>query len=266
MRKYLLPCLLLTLIAVVIASCGKDDTTRPLPPRVDSLAWRFPATSSFIYGTWPLGVGEPLPMLLFSYRDGKPYLRTGGSIGILDQYSRLVYDSVAYSGNSLITIVTITRHYRGTEINMPLSRRDIILENGRITHQITEKDTSFYYYDGNRIARREIRSQHHIIKQQFHFNLSGNLEKVNTTDSSITANMVFTNTEETFGGYDNAPNPLRQRFLAIWEDLFYRSLSVNNYTQYHSETHTPGSSELPATVNIVNTFYYHNDGTLDFTR
>ncbi|KAA2240825.1 hypothetical protein F0L74_32335 [Chitinophaga agrisoli] len=271
-RTYLLPYLLLTFAAIVMVSCGKDDVARPQQPRIDSLHSRFVLNASaFNYSILPIGAvptGDPFPMVLFSYRDGKPYLRTGYGIelGFINvRYSRLVYDSVAYNGNSLITTITITRHYRGTDINMPPRQRDIVLENGRMLQQITEKDTTRYYYDGNKLSRREIRSKSHRVTQQFYFNLSGNLEKVTSRDSSNYDNALLGTTEETFSGYDNSPNPFRQRFLMIWEDLFYRSLSVNNYTQYNMVTYTPGI-DIPAMTNIVSTFYYRNDGTLDFTK
>lgn len=204
----------------------------------------------------------------FEYAGDKVLKRIGGfvpvasSSGWSGHYTEDVYDTVQYLNKKTIRIFT-TDNFE--ELNVSPSGREITLENNRMVRKITatnletgeDADTIFYFYDAqNRIERTEQHFEWSILTRTYTFNEAGNLTKISGV-RKYRDGEVITTTEETFGGYDNKPNPLKG--LCLWQDYFYRSLSNNNFTSY---TYISGSTE--ETRNW--TLSYDNNGNVDYSR
>lgn len=118
--------------------------------------------------------------------------------------------------------------------------REIAFEKGLMKSKIsaknlasaTEADTIFYFYNSSKQLERTEQRLHGVkIIRHYFFDDRGNLEKISGEKWILYTGTLADTTEETFGGYDDHPNPLKGMY--IWSDLFYRSLSNNNFSTYH---------------------------------
>lgn len=269
------PYLYLAVITVMaIFSCGKSDNAQPETPPVDSLYAKFilPVAHGF-YATTTTGTVMYNPggsiMIGFNYLNGRPNVRTGGwlpiavSSGYSYIFSPLVYDTVVYNGNN----VTLTTHYHGPDIIMDPNQRNLLLENGRLKRIIKAPDTTYFYYNAkNQPAKTETFSRGAHITRNFVFDNSGNLQNVKSTSVSRYDDQVVYQEEETFTGYDNKPNPLKG--LWLWDDLYYRTLSANNFSAYTYNQSTLQNGQVVATAHQQSSIplFYTAAGQLDCTR
>jgi|GEM_PF-2056482 len=270
------PYLYLAVITIMaLFSCGKSDNPRPETPPVDSLYYKFMigndySVSPVTGGSGPILLpGSANPMAGFTYQAKKPVRRSGGILtiagagGYMYMFSPLVYDTVVYNGNH----ITITTHYNGTDLVMAPNQRDIELENGRIKWRAKGRDTVYYYYGSdNRITRTESRNTMVKKVRTFEFDSHGNLNKTTRTTTDLEDNTVTIQEEETFTGYDTKANPLKN--LWQWDDLYYRSLSANNFTGYSYKENVFQNGKI-VSVNTQQTnitLYYTTNGQLDCTR
>lgn len=204
----------------------------------------------------------------FEYTGDKVIKRIGGFVAVASSggwsghYTTDVYDSVQYLSKNTIRIFT-TDNFE--ELNVSSNEREITLEDGRMVRKITAtdletgegSDTIFYYYDAqNRIKTTEQHFEWFVIKKTYTFDAAGNLTKILGVKEYWDGEIGAT-TEETFGGYDDRPNPLKG--LCLWQDYFYRSLSNNNFTSY---TYTSGSTEETKNWTLV----YDSDGNVDYSK
>ena len=204
----------------------------------------------------------------FEYSGDKVIKRIGGFIaipvssGFSWRYTEDIYDSVRYLNRNTIRIFTADNF---EELNVGLNEREITLEGGRMVRKITSRDldtgknadTIFYYYDSqNRIKTTEQHFEWFVITKTYTFDAAGNLTKISGVKEYWDGEIGAT-TEETFGGYDDKPNPLKG--LCLWQDYFYRSLSNNNFTSY---TYISGSTEEAMNWNLV----YDINGNVDYSK
>ncbi|SEK46419.1 hypothetical protein SAMN04488505_101248 [Chitinophaga rupis] len=267
------PYLYLAVITVMaIFSCGKSDNPQPQTPPVDSLNAKFllPVSHGFYSSTGPVMFSPGgSTMMGLSYLNGRPNVRTGGLLAIATSggfsyiFSTLVYDTAVYNGNN----VTLTTHYHGTNVIMDPNQRNLLLENGRLKRIVKAPDTTYFYYNAkNQPIKTETFSRSVHITRSFVFDNSGNLQSVKSSSTSRYDEQVISQEEETFTGYDNKPNPLKG--LWLWDDLYYRTVSANNFSGY---TYTQsilqngqvvGNSHQQSTIPL----FYTATGQLDCTR
>jgi len=271
---YTRPCLCLAAaFLLTMLSCGKSDTPEPSITPVDSLNMKFlvHTSSSFFTVTTAPGSITPgtLPITAFTYGNNRVLTRSGGVITIATSsgysfiYTPLIYDTVVYNGNN----VTITSHYRGTDITVSPDQRDLLLESGRLQRIVKAPDTVYFSYtSSHQLVKAETFGKNDIITRNFIFDSKGNLQQVTSTDKRRNGGSTEMHEKITFSGYDNKPNPFKG--LWMWEDLYYRSLSANNFAAYSYEQQTIQDQQVIAvTTQQTNlTLYYNSNGTLDWTR
>lgn len=225
------------LIAGSLIACRKKSGVSPqdLPPATDSIQGKYMIFDAGGIGYTP-GTGSNG---YFSFQGNRISRRNGGFLpaplsgAMSGPYSKDVYDTVIYQQNRII----LETRTNVSGIIMPVNKRELILENGRIAKKIyhsnisDHKDTALYFYAaGNRISRKEIRYSDRTQVQVFTFDAQGNLQKIKTTlqiSGQTTPNWTA---EESFFNYDTRPNPLKGYWM--WDDLYYRSLSTNNFAKY----------------------------------
>lgn len=235
MPRQIIPFILLAFC--VATACRKKSGVSPkdLPPTMDSIQG--------IYMIFDAGGISYVPGVsnnaYFYYQGDRITRRNGGLLpppantamgGI---YSKEVYDTVLYQGNRII----LETRTRAGGVAVPVNKRELILENGRVVKKIyfsnlsDHKDTAFYFYDAaNRISRKELRNTDRTLTQVFTFDQQGNLQSIRSTlqiDGQAKPNFVE---DESFQHYDNRPNSLKGYWM--WDDLYYRSLSRNNFSRY----------------------------------
>jgi len=248
--------------SVLYVACSDSDDVQPRPK---------PGSISAVY-LIDKETHTPLNVVggnsKFEYTGDKVIKRIGGFVAVASSggwsghYTTDVYDSVQYLSKNAIRIFTADNF---EELNVSSNEREITLEDGRMVRKITATDletgegadTIFYYYDAqNRIKTTEQHFEWFVITKTYTFDAAGNLTKISGVKEYWDGEIGAT-TEETFGGYDDRPNPLKG--LCLWQDYFYRSLSNNNFTSY---TYTSGSTEETKNWTLV----YDSDGNVDYSK
>ena len=248
--------------SVLFVACSDSDDVQPRPqPKSISAAYLIDKELH----TPPNVIGGNSK---FEYSGDKVIKRIGGFIavaasgGFSGRYTENIYDSVQYLNKNTIRIFATDNF---DELNVGSNEREITLEGGRMVRKITARDletgkdadTIFYYYDEqNRIKTTEQHFEWFVITKTYTFDAAGNLAKISGVKKYWDGEIRAAG-EETFGGYDNKPNPLKG--LCLWQDYFYRSLSTNNFTTY---TYTLGSTE--ETKNW--TLFYDSNGNVDYSK
>ncbi len=204
---------------------------------------------------------------IFDFADNRPAKRAGGYLffsgGSTGRYVTGIYDTVEYlSPNNIV----LTSKVNIEGVRVRLFKRIITVENGLVTKKITfddltvnnNADTICYFYDERRKLKRTVQFfKWNTIERDYFFDSSGNLQNIKGVKKSRDDGFVFYTSEETLGGYDDRPNPLKG--LSLWEDLLYRTLSNNNFTAY---TYKSGTSEEIRNFSLA----YGGNGNVDFSK
>lgn len=264
-RNVLLFATLLTLFAT---ACKKDHNTVVTSfTRVDSLSFHYLLGD----GTFTLGTITTVPTLPigaalthFEFQGDKITGRVGGNMtlttsdGPVSVFSNAIYDTVTYDGNT-ITITTKARENAG--FSVPPNTRVITMINGSIQKQTSDADTTYYYYDGNNINRTENYSKNKQLTRRYTFS-KNNLTTITTTSTERADNSISSTTTETLSGYDTKANGLKS--YGIWNDIYVRSLSKNNFNKYESVT-LQGGTPL-STSSSTFTIVYKSNGEVDYSK
>ena len=224
---------LLVIITAAAFGCRKGNSG-PGELKVDSIGMQYLIAPSNPYPV--SGIPEVRAKLYFV--DGAIVKRSGvrQSVWTFD-VNDAVFDTLMYSKSELII-----EHHPGP-LNATISNRwHITLKNGKPVQRISYQnnqgqymvtDTADYYYNAKQqIEKIEsnytvFNSRNKVIKQ-FYFDANNNLSRVSTV--YYVDNKLWSTTVEEFVKYDNAKNPLKQ--LWMWDDIYYRSLSANNFAEY----------------------------------
>jgi hypothetical protein len=228
-----------TLAILVIGICAcQDDEPRAVKP-LDSYDPQFMFYPNYLQRI-------PLTPILIEYNSkGNVSRRTGGILYFSDPSQGVfpeIYDSISYEQN----VITIERkdHFLLT-LNDPFQRK-IVTSDNRIEMIVKPsfdirtpvfQDTIFFFYNSAGTLDKTIERSWRIDRdpalyryedvRQFFFE-SQNLVRIDGERTSRTGQI--TTTTEHFEGYDDAKNPAYR--LGIFEEVFYRSLSKNNFTRY----------------------------------
>ncbi|MBC31503.1 MAG: hypothetical protein CMH48_11740 [Muricauda sp.] len=211
---------------------------------------------------------------IFRNEGGQITKRTGGiynpnvapETGISYFYDDSISDEVIYDENKII----IEKLSNNPELDIPVFKRTFILDsNNNIIQKIIETsdpvktDTLDFEYNLNGKISKILYKTLTIPKESsFYYNNNENLDSIVTVEYDEELDRTI-KTRERFENYDSAENPIKE-FL-IFEELFYRSLSKNNYSLYWFEvfTTTPSSSSFSSTYREWN-LKYDADGNILF--
>ncbi len=250
------------LLLFTIYSCSKtnsESVNYPAPYQIDSISGNYLMDPNayeydFLVSNEPIRIHFTYRNGLFSTREGAfislPYFTGYGSF-----YASYVYDTLIYSGNT-ITIFTRTRN---KAYNPPPGPRVITLENGSIRTITTPSDTLYCYYNNKQLVRSEQFFRNKKTVRNYLFDGKGNLQEIDLTDyyrGDGTA--MGTWSKETFGRYDSARNTLKG--FGLWNDLFIRSLSENNFRADTTINSNQAWSEAWWTL------YYDSKGNVDYSK
>lgn len=268
--------ILIMMLPLTFLACRKSDTA-PAASAVDSMRMQYLLSS---LERQPLGgsvIIDPAtgvaPQVYFTYVDGKAARRDGGFMSVpmgagwAYKYTRDIFDVATYYRDSVI----IRADDLLPNINVTPNKRKLILENGRLRYRIyysgpdlSDTDTiKISYNSSGKVSQAESFFNLSYTVKTFTYNAAGNLTQVNGSTYARDTNQKLRETVETFEGYDNSANPLKQ--LWLWDDLFYRSLSNNNFTKFSfMETQLDASGTLIATNRSTAawTFKYDNKGRI----
>lgn len=230
----------------------------------------------FIKANGPYATGRDLLAISkFEYNASGVKKRSGSYLAIpggydYNSYTDQVYDTVIYKGPQKLLLQSKNNlgsgvknpNYWEFDIDQerPLKRISFVYSGG----SYFAADTAMYFYDGNkRIQKIEhhntVQGNSYLYTKTFYFN-NGNLERIDGVYLQQ-PNTIFYSTEERFSAYDQTSNPLKD--LWLWDDLFYRSLSVNNFANYVYTRHDDKGNLLDSTNSTV-LLHYKADGSISY--
>ena len=225
--------------------------------------------------------------VLINYNNSKIVRRIGGIMatasgsGMSGYFSKIIYDTIIYNGNTIENYNKIfpTPNLTGTAPNRKLINLN---SNNQIVSKIYYKqdlnlydnDTLDFEYNGlNKISRISNTTYSNLnFEKLFFYNSNNNISSIITKYYSYNysgTNIIqeYTYKEiETFGDYDNAPNPFIP--FVIFDETFNRSLSINNYRTYNYEKYLYplSTNQLVNSYTINYNLNYDSDGNAIFTN
>ena len=172
------------------------------------------------------------------------------AVGFKYFFSEKIYDELTYQDNTII----IEKKSMDSDLVIPTCKRTLIFdENQKIIQKTIETsapdktDTIDFQYNVNGKISKILYKGPNIPKEtSFYFNNNENLDSIVTIEYELESDKTI-KTLERFENYDSAENPIKELF--IFEELFYRSLSRNNYSLHWFEVFitTPSSSSFSST-------------------
>ncbi len=208
----------------------------------------------------------------------RPIKRIGGLITISQQtgynyaYSEDFYDELSYD-NNVLTIISKLNSDLGYTIAE--NRRVFVLNGNKIDTKLefvneNHTDTLNYYYENGKLKKIVANCPvigGEIYHRNFYYNQQENLDSIVTRDFVWDENdqpfidyNSLKRTVELFSDYDNSNNQTKD--LMIFDELFYRSLSENNFSSYKKTTYTE-TGEIEDQEQRNWTLYY-NGNDVDF--
>ncbi|MBK0401742.1 hypothetical protein I5M27_02020 [Adhaeribacter sp. BT258] len=190
---------------------------------------------------YPLNVFMgPEPLVTLSYNaNGQVSKRQGGFIqinpntGFGSAFRPELYEDITHKGREII----ITQ--KDPELNFGNEPKRVFLNFYGQIHKIIRHnamntshpyDTTLFFYAGHRLSYTQHKDRNISTIKRFFFDAAGNLQKTETLSfDHYLQDTIYTETE-TFGDYDQAPNQLKS--LAIFEEVFLRTLSNHNFRSY----------------------------------
>lgn len=253
-------------LMVILVSC--DDNPVVISPKLSSYY--------YAYMQYPLSAKDNPDtdnLVKLDYNGDKVIKRTGGLLAISPttgfdyMYSELLYDNIIHSENQIII-----RHYIQGDDSATLLDESIIEMDSQ--YRIAKKsifdtysnrtDTIFYSYNSDgiliqSIQKRPFSSTFISESSLYYYNENSNLDSV-VTNRTI-ENEFVGKTREIFSHYDGSSNPLKK--LGIFEEIFYRSISVNNYSLYQMYEYDEENNRIKEEERSWS-FSYDKAGNIEF--
>lgn len=242
-------------IIVLFVGCSNNDEQNSidninyLEVNIDEYNYNFNEVLQFNYTSTPFNV-------LFEKINGNIVKRKGNRIsvnansGSLTNFTYNIYDTI-YKENNKITIFKKIIPFNGITA-VALDKKEIILHNdGKIYYKInynqeysnSDNDTIYFNYSNQKIIQTYSKNYGYKTKQSdFYYNSNENLDSIVTKfyqyDNQLNQVVQIPTREvETFEQYDNSNNPFST--LTIFDDMFKRSLSKNNYSNHKITQYNP---------------------------
>jgi hypothetical protein len=181
---------------------------------------------------------EPLVTLSYNAK-GQVNKRQGGFIQINPNsgfgavFRPQLYEEISYRGRE----VSITQ--KDPDLTFSNEPKRVFLNHlGQVVKIITNNamnyshpyDTTMFYYAGPKLMFTQHKNRSIATTKRFIFDSTGNLQNTETLSfDHYGQDTIYTETES-FGNYDQAKNQLKS--LAIFEEVFLRTLSKNNFRSY----------------------------------
>jgi len=181
--------------------------------------------------------------------NNRPIKRIGGLLATPPQtgfnfiFSPDVYNEITYDNNNA-TIISKLNSAQGYTIAE--NKKIFEFDNGKIVKKtiVNTNEIIQFVYEQNRISKLISKKNNLVTSQSdLYYNQNGNVDSIVTrgaTWNNITSNYEIdfnskVKTVEVFKDYDNKANPTKN--LMIFDEIFPRSLSKNNYSSYENKSY-----------------------------
>ncbi|MEL7589273.1 MAG: hypothetical protein AAGU19_21345 [Prolixibacteraceae bacterium] len=226
------------LILMLLFGCGKEDVEPQLPKiyeyRVNSML--YPIKASHISSKVKLNYDKDSRIV---HRIGD-LISVNPNSGVSYVLSENIADTLIYKGNSIV----ITKHIVTGENWLTSYRRELLIKDGMLVRKVFDDDyygmdyygvndfdTVLYYYNGyKQVEKTSALNPYRQMDSKFKYDENGNLSMVVSETYYRDTNDTFYKDTLRFSDYDNSPNLTKE--LILFEECFFRSLSVNNFRKY----------------------------------
>jgi len=245
-NRHIAAILLSIFTSLLVVSCQTND---PEEIELSNNIQNFEAYY-YLYMHYPDGVlsGSSVIANIQYDNQNRPIKRIGGllplpgSTGFNYIFSNNYYEEIVYGNNEISLTVKVSLSNFSDQLKTIFKT-----ENGKIVKKINidpyVNDTIEYYYNNDRIIKSIRKKQLPVSDTKYYYNSVGNIDSIvsrplsyNTVSQTWQVNLSNKiKTVQTFKDYDNSPNPTKK--LMMFEEIFYRSLSENNYRSYESKSY-----------------------------
>lgn len=257
--------------SLILINCQTDDTleneSQNNIPNFENYHFRY-----MDYPNAVIPGGNGMVKIEYDHQN-RPVKRIGGlaalpaSVGYTHMYSSTYTEEVTYGNNEISLFV------KSTDPNYFPDRLKTVFktENGKIIRKVevnvnypNANDTLNYYYIDDKIVRSNRKKIFPVSESRYYYNSAGNIDSIvarpytydDATQTWEVDHVTNYRTVQTFKNYDHSFNPTKK--LMLFEEIFNRSLSNNNYRSYESKAYDFNGSVLQYfTWNW--TFNYAND-------
>lgn len=248
-------------------SCGKEDI--PIQPKEQLLEAYY---LNFMH--YPYNLLSTSSIAYIEYNeDNKIIKRKGGLLemnpttGYTYFFSDEIFDELSYQTNK----ITVEKKTTSTVYQIPKFKRFYSLNShGKIVQKITEtennKDTINFNYNAiGQLISSKLEKKYFPAESFYYYNEQKNLDSIITKSYflSSTGISLIGKTLEIFKNYDNTSNPTAH--MMFFEEIFYRSLSLNNYSTYLKIDFDKNHNQISATESNWY-FIYDEDGNIRFDK
>lgn len=258
---------------VALMSCGEDDGPKTVNEPINRYYYGY---MHYLPGIMP-NTPKEKNLVTLEYENGRIVRRTGGIIssapatGYMHSFSDAVYDTLVYSGDQLVI------DKRAKPFLNELFKRTIRYSGEKMVQRVTERqlpiytDTTDFFYDSSgKLIRSVTRglyfplggSSPYQLESNYYYNGDTNLDSIVSLGSG--SPLVMAHAVDVFTEYDQAANPLKG--LMIFEEIFYRSLSENNYTSYKKKIYHPETGAVTVLAERTWDLRYDDEGQVLFDQ
>jgi hypothetical protein len=257
------PGILLVVLLILAMSCAYDELARTRD--MDQYHVRF-----MLY---PVGFLIPLdepPIVRLTFNEQRQIVKRSGGLVPSSYFTGFdyifmgeVYDELTYGKD----VITIQRKEGPSGLDLAYTKY-IYFRGDKILRMVVLNPTTevitYPYYNAAGLIFKTVETTWRNVNGEFVYQNTivkdliyegGNLIRVEGTQTDAINNR--TTTLELFSEYDAAPNPTTN--LRIFDEVFYRSLSKNNFRKYSLERRN-SSGNVFATRNSSWELTYDNDG------
>lgn len=191
------------------------------------------------------------------------FLEINPASGYYKMFSDEILDELSYSTNKII----IEKKTSSTQYQIPIFKRVITLNNnGKIIQEITEtennkKTVDYQYNTAGRLFCSKFENEYSTNETVYYYNVQKNIDSI--VAKSYSDQLYTGKTVEIFKDYDDVSNPLKHLFF--FEEIFNRSLSLNNYASYEKLLFDKNNT-LQSAYETKWTFTYDEKGSIRFDK
>ena len=186
------------------------------------------------------------------------FREVSSSTGFDHEYMNDLFDLVSYDANTIV----LERQTSGT-YSLPDFKRTITTDGNKLVSKLIQRsdpeseETVFYEYTGELLTRSYINPAETEVF--YYYNDMNNLDSIVTQDyfpdGTKDGRIV-----ERFFDYDSFPNAAKDLFM--FEEIFIRSLSANNFRQYSRIRYLDNGSQASTPVEIAWDFVFDSEGRI----
>lgn len=263
--------IILIIIVITVFGCnddGEESTSATSVNLIDKYYFK-----NMMYPVSTLSDANSDNLVKLVYDSNKRIIKRNGGYREIDQstgythaYDETIYDEITYSGNQIFiqrksssNIFTPTKYEATIFFDNELKYTKKIVQD---LSTFPQTYTLFYFFDSDKNLIKTQKTYSNIIEtSNYFFDNKKNIVKIETV--KLQNEIQLSRTTELFSDYDSSENPIKG--LAMFDELFYRCLSKNNFKKYERNEYNAANELIASSYRTWN-FVYDSYGRVMFDQ